>query len=95
MAALIRPKKAEVHGLLGETYLKRKQIEQAEFHLKKAVEFKTDYAIAMKNLGIVYYFHFQEPEKAAVFFSRALSVDPNLKDANNIQTLLKLIKNKK
>ena len=95
MAALIRPKKAEVHGFLGEIYLKRKKIEQAEFHLKQAVEFKPDYAIAMKNLGIIYYFHLKKPEKAAVFFSRALSVDPNQKDADNIRTLIKLIKNNK
>jgi protein O-mannosyl-transferase len=92
-AALIRPKRAEVHGLLGEIYLKRKQIDRAEFHLKQAVEFKPDYALAMRNLGIVYYFHLKKPEKAAVFFSRALSIDPNQKDADNIRLLIKLIKN--
>ncbi len=95
MAALIRPKRAEVHALLGEIYLKRKQIKLAELHLKQAVEFKPNYALAMRNLGIVYYFHLKKPEKAAAFFSRALSIDPNQKDADNIRALIKRIKNKK
>jgi len=91
-AALIRPKIPETHGLLGEIYLKRKQIELAEFHLKRAVEIKPDYALSMRNLGLIYYFHLKKPEEAAVYFSRALSVDPNQKQADNIRTLIKKIK---
>jgi tetratricopeptide (TPR) repeat protein len=91
-AALIRPKTPEVHGLLGEIYLQRKQIELAEFHLKRAVEIKPDYALGMRNLGIIYYFHLKKPEEAAVYFSRALSIDPNQKEADNIQTLIKQIR---
>jgi len=91
-AALIKPKTAEVHGLLGEIYLKRKQIGLAEFHLKRAVEIKSDYALAMRNLGIIYYFHLKKPEEAAIYFSRALSIDPNQKEAGNIQILIKQIR---
>ena len=91
-AALIRPKTPEVHGLLGEIYLQRKHIELAEFHLKRAVEIKPDYALGMRNLGIIYYFHLKKPEEAAVYFSRALSIDPNQKEADNIQTLIKQIR---
>ena len=91
-AALIRPKIPETHELLGEIYLKRKQIELAEFHLKQAVEIKPDYAPSMRNLGIIYYFHLKKPEEAAVYFSRALSIDPNQKEADNIQTLIKQIR---
>jgi len=91
-AALIRPKIPETHELLGEIYLKRKQIKLAEFHLKRAVEIKPDYALPMRNLGIIYYFHFKKPEEAAVYFSRALSIDPNQKEADNIQTLIKQIR---
>ena len=91
-AALIRPKTPEVHGLLGEIYLQRKQIELAEFHLKRAVEIKPDYALGMRNLGIIYYFHLKKPEEAAVYFSRALSIDPNQKEADHIQTLIKKIR---
>ena len=91
-AALIRPKTPEVHGLLGEIYLQRKQIELAKFHLKRAVEIKPDYALGMRNLGIIYYFHLKKPEEAAVYFSRALSIDPNQKEADNIQTLIKQIR---
>jgi protein O-mannosyl-transferase len=94
-AALIRPKRAEVHGLLGEVYLKQKKIEKAEFHLKQAVKLKPEYDIAMRNLGIVYYFHLKKPEKAAVFFSRALSINPNQENADNIRILIKQIRNKK
>ena len=91
-AALIRPKIPETHELLGEIYLKRKQIELAEFHLKRAVEIKPDYALSMRNLGIIYYFHLKKPEEAAVYFSRALSIDPNQKQADNIRILIKKIK---
>ena len=98
-AALIRPKIPETHELLGEIYLKRKQIELAEFHLKRAVEIKPDYALSMRNLGLIYYFHLKKPEEAAAYFSRALSVDPNQKEADNIRVLIqkirKQIKNKK
>ena len=94
IAALINPKKPETHGLLGEIYLKRQQIELARFHLKLAVEIKPNYALAMRNLGIIYYFHLKKPEEAAVYFSRALSVDPYQKDADNIRFLIKKIKEK-
>jgi tetratricopeptide (TPR) repeat protein len=93
-AAFISPKKPETHGLLGEIYLKRKQIELARFHLNLAVEIKPNYALAMRNLGIIYYFHLKKPKEAAVYFSRALSVDPYQKDAENIRVLLKKIKEK-
>ena len=91
-AALIRPKIPETHELLGEIYLKRKQIELAEFHLKRAVEIKPDYAISMRNLGLIYYFHLNKPEEAAAYFSRALSIDPNQKQADIIRILIKKIK---
>ena len=90
-AALIRPKIPETHELLGEIYLKRKQIELAEFHLKRAVEIKPDYALSMRNLGIIYYFHLKKPKEAAVYFSRALSIDPNQKEADNIRILINKI----
>ena len=91
-AALIRPKIPETHELLGEIYLKRKQIELAEFHLKRSVEIKPDYALAMRNLGLIYYFHLKKPEEAAAYFLRALSVDPNQKQADNIRILIKKIR---
>ena len=91
-AALIRPKIPETHELLGEIYLKRKQIELAEFHLKRAVEIKPDYAISMRNLGLIYYFHLNKPEEAAAYFSRALSIDPNQKQADIIRILIKKIR---
>jgi protein O-mannosyl-transferase len=93
-ANFIRPKTPETHGLLGEIYLERKQIELAEFHLKLAVEIKPNYALAMRNLGIIYYFHLKKPEEAAVYFSRTLSIDPNQKEADNIRFLVKKIKEK-
>ena len=91
-AALIRPKTPEVHGLLGEIFLKRKQIDLAKFHLKRAVEIKPDYALAMRNLGIINYFHLKNPKEAAVYFSRSLSIDPNQKEADNIRVLVKQIR---
>jgi protein O-mannosyl-transferase len=94
-AALIKPKIPETHGLLGEIYLKLKQIELAKFHLKQAVEINPDYAFAMRNLGIIYYFHLQQPKEAAVYFERALSIDPIQKEADKIRILINKIKKSK
>jgi protein O-mannosyl-transferase len=93
-AALISPKTPETHVLLGEIYLKQKQIELAKFHFNIAVEIKPNNALAMRNLGIIYYFHLKKPKQAAVYFSRALSVDPNQNDADSIRVLVKKIKEK-
>lgn len=87
-AALINPNISEVHGLLGEIFLHKKKIELAEFHLKRAVEIKPDYALAMRNLGIINYFHLGNPKEAATYFSRALSIDPNQAEADNIRILI-------
>jgi tetratricopeptide (TPR) repeat protein len=91
-AALIRPNNPEVNILLGEVYLKRKTIDRAEFYFKKAVELNPKYALAMKNLGIIYYFHLKKNKEARVFFSRSLSIDPNQQGADNIRILIKQIK---
>jgi len=87
-AALLGPKIPEVHGLLGEIYLQKKQIKLAESHLKQAVEIKPNYASAMRNLGIIYYFHLRKPKEASVYFSRSLSIDPLQAEADNIRILI-------
>ena len=91
-AVILAPNIPEVHGLLGEIYLQKKQIELAEFHLKQAVELKSNYALAMRNLGIVNYFHLQKPKEAAVYFSRSLSINPNQEEADNIRILINQLK---
>ena len=87
-AVILAPNIPEVHGLLGEIYLQKKKIKLAEFHLKRAVEIRPNYALAMRNLGIVNYFHLKNPKKAAIYFSRSLSIDPNQDDADNIRILI-------
>jgi tetratricopeptide (TPR) repeat protein len=91
-AALIRPNNPEVNVLLGEVYLKRKTIDRAEFYFKKAVELNPNYALAMRNLGIIYYFHLKKFKEAAVYFSRSLSINPNQQEADNIRILIEKIK---
>ena len=92
-AAILGPYIPEVHGLLGEIYLQKKQIDLAQFHLKRAVEIKPNYAIAMKNLGIISYFYLKKYKKAIVYFSRSLSINPNQTDADNIRLLINQLKN--
>jgi len=91
-AAILGPKIPEVHGLLGEIYLQKKQIELAKLHLKRAVEIRPNYAIAMKNLGIINYFYLQKPKEALVYFLRSLSIDPDQDDAEKIRTLINQLK---
>jgi tetratricopeptide (TPR) repeat protein len=91
-AALIRPNNLEVNVLLGEVYLKRKTVDRAEFYFKKALELNPKNALAMRNLGIIYYFYLKKNKEAAVYFSRSLSINPNQQGADNIRTLIKQIK---
>jgi tetratricopeptide (TPR) repeat protein len=91
-AALIRPNNLEVNVLLGEVYLKRKTIDKAEVYFKKAAELNPKNALAMRNLGIIYYFHLKKNKEAAVYFSRSLSIDSNQQGADNIRILIKQIK---
>ena len=70
--------------------MEKREIDRAAYHLKQAVELNPDYAVAMRNLGLVHYFHLGNPKEAVAYFSRSLSLDPNQPEADNIRRLIKL-----
>ncbi len=78
----------EVHASLGEIYLNTKQYELAEHYFRRAVELNPKYAVALRNLGILNYFHLDQPQQGIVYFSRSLTLDPNQPEAEDIRKLV-------
>jgi tetratricopeptide (TPR) repeat protein len=78
----------EVHGKLGEIYLDQKQFKLAERYFKKAVELNPKYPSALRNLGILNFFHLNRPEQGIVYFSRSLTLDPNQVQAEEILQII-------
>jgi len=88
MAEALSPEVPEVHGKLGEVYMKTGQYDLADRYFKQAIELKPKYPVALRNLGILNYFHLLQPEQAKVFFSRSLTLDPDQPEADEIRKLI-------
>ncbi len=87
-AERLDPGVPEVHGKLGEIYLNEKQFELAERYFKKAVELNPKYPSALRNLGILNYFHLNRPQQGIAYFSRSLTLDPDQAQAGDIRELI-------
>jgi len=87
-AERLAPDIPEVHGKLGEIYLSEKQFERAERYFKKAVELNPKYPSALRNLGILNYFHLNRPQQGIAYFSRSLTLDPDQPEAEDIRQLI-------
>ena len=87
-AKRLDPGVPEVHGKLGEIYLGEKQFERAERYFKKAVELNPKYPPALRNLGILNYFHLNRPQQGIAYFSRSLTLDPDQPEAEDIRQLI-------
>lgn len=88
MAEALSPEVPEVHGKLGEIYMKTEQYDLADRYFKRAIELNPKYPVALRNLGILNYFHLQRPDQAKVYFSRSLTLDPNQPEADEIRQLI-------
>lgn len=78
----------EVYGKLGEIYLDEKKFELAERYFKKAVELNPKYPSALRNLGILNYFHLNRPQQGIAYFSRSLTLKPDQPQAEDIRQLI-------
>ena len=87
-AQKLDPGVPEVHGKLGEIYLDQKQFQLAEHYFKKAVELNPKYPSALRNLGILSYFHLNQPDQGIAYFSRSLTLDPDQPQAEEIRKLI-------
>lgn len=87
-AQQLDPGVPEVHGKLGEIYLDQEQFQLAEHYFKKAVELNPKYPSALRNLGILSYFHLNQPDQGIAYFSRSLTLDPDQPQAEEIRKLI-------
>ncbi len=87
-AKQIKPEIPEVHGKLGELRQNLGQHEQAARHYQTAIELNPNYTAAMRNLGVLNYFHLGKPELGRLYFSRALNLDPHQPQAEQIRQLI-------
>ena len=88
-ALRIKPRIPEVHGKLGELFQHLGQHEKAARHYQTAVELNPKYVTAMRNLGVLHYYHLNNPELGRLYFSRALTLDPNQPQAAQMRTLIR------
>jgi len=87
-AERLDPGVPEVHGKLGEIYMSRNKFKLAESYFKKAVELNPKYPSALRNLGILNYFHLHRPQQGVAYFSRSLTLDPGQPEAREIRELI-------
>lgn len=87
-ASRLEPETPETFARLGEIYLSQKKFKLADSYLKRAVELDPRFATGFKNLGVLNYYHLNNPKQALVYFSRSLTLDPNQPGADKIRQLL-------
>jgi tetratricopeptide (TPR) repeat protein len=67
--------RAKAHFNLGTIYVQQGRIDQAEYHLEKAISLKPDFAEALANLGILYD-NTRRSAQAITQLQKAVNLDP-------------------
>lgn len=80
-----------VHHLLGIVYAARKQFDQAINEFEYEIRINPSHTLAHLNLGQIYWYEFQNREKAIHHLKVALMLDPFLPNRGQIQGLVKLL----
>ena len=84
----IDPDIPETYAKLGEIYFSQKKWELADIYFKKCIELDSRFPEVFKNLGLLHFYHLKNLEESLFYFSRSLTLDPNQKDAGEIQKLI-------
>ena len=84
----IDPKIPETYAKLGEIYFAQKKWELADIYFKRCIELDSRFPEVFKNLGLLHFYHLKNLKESLVYFSRSLTLDPNQKDAGEIQKLI-------
>jgi len=82
---------ADMHYNLGVFYVEQKNFERAAVEFEKAVEWRPEDAPSHYNLGLIYSEHLRNEEKAISNFQRYLDLQPEAKDRNYVEGLLKTV----
>lgn len=75
--------KADSHLKIGIGYLSERRPQQAFIEFQKGLELDPSSKEILNAIGIVYLLHFNDLPKAAEYFNRAISIDPNYSEAHN------------
>ncbi|MBC8286105.1 MAG: tetratricopeptide repeat protein [Nitrospinae bacterium] len=88
LASRVNPETPETFAKLGEIYLSQKKYKLADSYFKHAVELNPRYSIVFKNLGVLNYYHLNNPKQGLTYFSRSLTLDPGQPEADKIRQLI-------
>ena len=88
VATRISPETPETFARLGDIYLSQKNFKLANSYFKHAVELNPRFSIGFKNLGILNFYHLNNPKQGIIYFTRSLTLDPHQPEADNIRLLL-------
>lgn len=74
----LKPDNPEYHNLLGDTYDELGRLDEAELHLRRAVEIDKNYALGHYDLGVFLSRRRGLKKKALAAFNQALKIDPGM-----------------
>lgn len=88
-AIRLKPKFESALATLGDTLLQKKLFGEAARTYQAALELKADNPIIHRNLGIIYYEHLHDNQKALFHFKKTLGLAPKQDFAESIQAIIK------
>jgi len=77
------PSQAESQYRIGVAYLKENKIQKAFVEFQTAYEMDPENKDVLNAIGIIYLLDFDETDKAAEYFRKAVAVDPQFSEAYN------------
>jgi tetratricopeptide (TPR) repeat protein len=87
----IYPYFPEVHNLLAVAYVAQKKFDKAVTELEWEIRISPSHALAHLNLGQIYWYEFQNRQKAIYHLKTALMLDPLLPNRGEIRRLVRLL----
>jgi len=87
----IYPYFPEVHNLLAVVFVAQKKFDKAVRELEWEIKISPTHALAHLNLGQIYWYEFQNRQKAVYHLKTALMLDPLLPNRGEIRKLVRLL----
>jgi len=81
----------EVHNLLAVVYMAQKKFDKAVTELEWEIKISSSHSLAHLNLGQIYWYEFQNKQKAIYHLKTALMLDPLLPNRGEIRRLVRLL----
>jgi tetratricopeptide (TPR) repeat protein len=81
----------EVHNLLAVVYMAQKKFDKAVTELEWEIKISPSRGLAHLNLGQIYWYEFQNKQKAIYHLKTALMLDPLLPNRGEIRRLVRLL----